>query len=835
MTKTRSAQDERIALGMIIEGLDEELDMLKRVLATIRPHVDATYITLTYPNKNKIRKTMAWCKANGIHASYFKWIKDFAAARNFNLAQIPKSYDWFFWCDIDDRVEGAEHLHEVAALARQAGISSVFMNYIYASVRDKEGNILQRVIEHMRERLIRHDDSCQWVAPIHETLIEKFPTQKVDIDVLTRTKELIRVVHLSDYERNARSQKRNIEILEKYYQEQGEKEPRARHYLAKAYFDTQEPQNLEKAEKLFHQYLSGQNPSGWAEERAQAWEYLSEIYRLWGKFNSSIKCCLNAIEEAPHFPSPYINLALTYACKKMWNKALHWIKLSTRVPIPKTTMVINQRDLMARSLEVLWHVSINQKNINEAWAAASKLKEIFPDDKEVNQRYLIALGLKEQKEATRMFTKLIRYLEITDDKGKIPLLLKAAPVAIENNPIVSRLRQRFLPPRTWGKDEIAIFCGPGFSSWSPKKLEKPGESFLGGSEEAVVYLSKELANLGWKVTVYADPGEDAGMVEGVNWLPYYEFNSRDRFNILVGWRSVAFFDGNYRSNKNYLWAHDVLTPQDFTTERLSRIDKVIVLSAAHRQTIPGVPDDKIMLSTNGYTEHFPKLKPKNNPKWCIYTSSYDRGLEHLLRIWPEVIREVPDAKLHIFYGWKLFEEFYKDNPERMAWKEKMDKMMTAKGITHHGRVSQPEIEKWYKKCGVFAYPAHFYEINCISAFKSELWGAVPVSTSYAALDETVQFGKKIKGDIYDKETLEEYKNALIYALKHPEWQEEQRKKMMPWAREKYSWANVARQWTEEFRSLTIDEAIKVVIEEKPAVGQFMPLDKQREHGLKETS
>jgi len=59
--------------------------------------------------------------------------------------------------------------------------------------------------------------------------------------------------------------------------------------------------------------------------------------------------------------------------------------------------------------------------------------------------------------------------------------------------------------------------------------------------------------------------------------------------------------------------------------------------------------------------------------------------------------------------------------------------------------------------------------------------------------------------------------------------------MMPWAREKYSWANVARQWTEEFRSLTIDEAIKVVIEEKPAVGQFMPLDKQREHGLKETS
>ena len=44
-----------------------------------------------------------------------------------------------------------------------------------------------------------------------------------------------------------------------------------------------------------------------------------------------------------------------------------------------------------------------------------------------------------------------------------------------------------------------------------------------------------------------------------------------------------------------------------------------------------------------------------NNKLCIYGSSYDRGLEHLLKLWPDVIKEVPNAQLRIFYGWILFD------------------------------------------------------------------------------------------------------------------------------------------------------------------------------------
>jgi len=44
----------------------------------------------------------------------------------------------------------------------------------------------------------------------------------------------------------------------------------------------------------------------------------------------------------------------------------------------------------------------------------------------------------------------------------------------------------------------------------------------------------------------------------------------------------------------------------------------------------------------------------------IYASSYDRGLESVLRNWKEVKTAVPNAELHIFYGWNTYDRYMKD-------------------------------------------------------------------------------------------------------------------------------------------------------------------------------
>lgn len=216
---------------------------------------------------------------------------------------------------------------------------------------------------------------------------------------------------------------------------------------------------------------------------------------------------------------------------------------------------------------------------------------------------------------------------------------------------------------------------------------------------------------------------------------------------------------------------------------------------------------------------------------CIWTSSYDRGLEHLLDIWSDVKKAIPDATLEVAYGWTLFEQFYRDNPERMGWLARINQKMKQPGITHHGRVSQPEIEKWYKRCGILAYPTDFYEINFISGIKAQAFGAVPVVMDYAALKETIRYGIKVKGDIYDKETKEAYKQALIKALKDDKWQEEQRAKMMPWARENYPWDKIAKDWTRLFTTDELKEAAELLVKEKPEAENYLPVKLQEKYGF----
>lgn len=188
-----------------------------------------------------------------------------------------------------------------------------------------------------------------------------------------------------------------------------------------------------------------------------------------------------------------------------------------------------------------------------------------------------------------------------------------------------------------------------------------------------------------------------------------------------------------------------------------------------------------------------------NLKRIIYTSSYDRGLLHLLEMWPDIRAEVPDAELHVFYGWQLFQQFYKDNPASMKWKEKMDNLMKQEGITDHGRVPQPELKREMEKSGIWAYPTHFGEINCISAIKAQAYGCEPVVVAYAALQETVQFGRKVDGDIYDPETKEAFKKELVEALKSP-MDEVKRKAMMEDTQKKYSWSEIAKSWVEVFQN-----------------------------------
>lgn len=182
----------------------------------------------------------------------------------------------------------------------------------------------------------------------------------------------------------------------------------------------------------------------------------------------------------------------------------------------------------------------------------------------------------------------------------------------------------------------------------------------------------------------------------------------------------------------------------------------------------------------------------------FYGSSYDRGLEHLLNMWPEIKEEVPDATLDICYGWDLFLAAYMNNEERMNWMDRMNTLMSHSGITQHGRVGKKKLREIRSKCGIWAYPTHFPEINCITALDAQSDGLVPVVMNFAALQETVGSGVKIEGDIYMYETTDLFKNALIELMKDKKLWEIESENAKKFARD-YDWENIAKQWEVEFK------------------------------------
>jgi glycosyltransferase involved in cell wall biosynthesis len=174
----------------------------------------------------------------------------------------------------------------------------------------------------------------------------------------------------------------------------------------------------------------------------------------------------------------------------------------------------------------------------------------------------------------------------------------------------------------------------------------------------------------------------------------------------------------------------------------------------------------------------------------IYTSSYDRGIENLLEVWGDIKKEVPEAELHLFYGWDTFDKIQAENPKMLKFKDYMVKLMHQDGVFEHGRVGHKQLNKEFAKSKFWVYPCHFPEISCISAMKAQAMGCVPITTNYAALSETVKDGVVVEGIGNDEDIKVSYKDAVIKALKE--------QPTVSIKKEQFGWDKVAKQWEECF-------------------------------------
>ncbi|CAM9221466.1 unnamed protein product [Discosporangium mesarthrocarpum] len=405
-----------------------------------------------------------------------------------------------------------------------------------------------------------------------------------------------------------------------------------------------------------------------------------------------------------------------------------------------------------------------------------------------------------------------------------------------------------LPRPEWRKHNnqkvIAIYCheygNEWFPHWGPSSMGKG----LGGSEESVVFISRELAQLGFWVEVYADPSEEdmgldlgwsrgadvgergiegGGRVEdrggGVVWYSFKAYDVSRPADIFVAWRyhiSLALGQG---SPHRYLWLQD--NPgYAYPSQLASYLDGIFCLSKYHISMLSEPLRSMGKVVPNGIDPLF-LADGENRPDVFVYGSSPSRGLEAVLRMWPRIRTGVPTATLEIYYGFSdSFNAWGRRHITRFdEWMSDMMLLLEQDGIDYRGMVDHHTLARAYARAGFILYPTAFPETGCVTLMKAQAMGAIPITSRFpnSTLPELASpwdMGPEpglpldASSPLDHPAWLERWASAVIEASKADSagreatggagivW--ERRQAMKAAARDRFLWGSTARIWEAEF-------------------------------------
>jgi len=360
----------------------------------------------------------------------------------------------------------------------------------------------------------------------------------------------------------------------------------------------------------------------------------------------------------------------------------------------------------------------------------------------------------------------------------------------------------------WGRESVVIYSGPSWEQWNYKNVDEGG---IGGSETWVVWVSRELAKLGYRVTVFADCPNSPDRDGDVEWLHYGKYPTwvgQHWTDYFISSRTTDTLKLPVRAGKIYVMIHDIFLLSPKEQVFFDKVDKFCVLSKWHWDFVKeyhGIPDEKLSMTANGLDFSRFDVKIERNPYRLIYSSSADRGLDTLLYLFDFIKKEIPELELHVFYGFENWAKSIKarGNDTELNKMKEIQEGLNKPGVFYHGRVGQKELAIEFLKSSLWAHPTDFEETSCITAIEAQ-HARVPVLTSnYAGLQTTVSdsgilIGNGTKGQSYTKEYREKFVSEAISLLKdRVKWQEWSDKGFKN--SEKYSWANVALMWKKVFQ------------------------------------
>ena len=764
-------------LSLCLIGKDEAKG-LKRLLKSVGKNVDEIILVSTHGDQ-KLEKKALELGAKVYKEPYPKFHCtngefDFASARNSSFDKA--SGDYILWADLDDVIINADLLPELVKEMKENGIDWTNLTYLYD--KDSQGRVRSRQV---KPRITRKGTG-EWNKTVHECFE---PTTAINPPY---TDDTIIIDHLKDEEHDNKSGLRNLNILLAEYNADKEKtDPRTLYYIANTY------SVLGSVEQALEFYVKFVKVSGSEDDKYFAFHSMVDCFLVLKRYDDMVNCALNMIKIFPNWSLGYFDLGKSYSLKGEYSRSIEWIKIGFSKQKPDTMNFTNDLDYSFTPFGILADDYLQTHKFQEAYDISNKLLEENPDDPMAVELYETCSSIIEDEDFIKSFLKVVAKIYKTD-RLMASKMFDDLPVSLDGDIRIQNMRFMTVPPKTWDKKSIVVYCGKGNGEeWAYPSVFKG----IGGSEEMVIKLMKILARLGWKPTVYNNCGDLAGTYDGVEYVPYFKLNVKDYFNILIGWRTPSLFHSDVKAKKKLVWLHDIAYPEQFSEKAIENTDKFIFLSKWHRNNMPTIDNEKIYISNNGIEPKEFDFESDKELNTLCWTASYDRGLLPFIEnIFPLIVKAIPDVKLRVAYGWDNIDK-YLNVPELKELREKLTPILdTHPNIEHLNRISHKDIAKLLKKSQAYVYASEFGETNCISTQKAQLAGCYVISTPQAgAVPEYLIFGETVDGNgIYsDKKQQELYAKKVIEYLQQPK----DNKSVLESIVESFSLENTANKWDKE--------------------------------------
>ena len=710
------------------------------------------------------------------------WERHFARARTASFKAC--SGDAILWLDDDDILVHPEKFRAKAEMdwdSEKAPLDCVFLRYDYS--HDAMGNATTILY---RERLVR-PGKFEWRRRIHEILCPKTQVRTVgfaDSWVKHEPKE-------GSVKEKAQ---RNLELCELAEKD----DPNDIYHLYYAGCSLREIGRLENSCEAFVAYLS---KSGYQVERNQAWLFLAQNLMDMGQLPASNSAILKGLNEAPDCGPMWTLLMELYAKQRRYADALHVYKILKVCPNPNPSMAYNPTALIVRPELLRLDALVDAGDFKEAGKALKILNKYAPGDKTLTELREKIKTAKWDRAVWEAWKTIKTSAKENGDQELERAITQNPPSCISDFPGVKTV---FRSPK--GIERVVFWCGPTAHNWGPGSLDRG----VGGSEEAVIHLTRELAARNLAPEVYANTNFD-GEASGVAWNPWWMMPGKDlETRLFVSWRDSTMTPPP--TSRSILWLHDMPSPMFWKPEAVEKYDRVAVLSQFHEKEVLKIqPNAKTWITANGLDADYlvdpAQIVRHDSAPVLMYASTPERGLEQLLEtVWPLILDEFPKARLKIFHGFgKTWEMAHGKSSVQRAFRAKIEHLLaTMRGVEYHGMIGQRPLAFEFAHADFWLYPLSFPEISCITAMKAAAMGCFCVTSGYAALAETQVGGVRLGDGTVPFLELPDGPSRMAEEVAKA-WNDPDRiDKTRTWslqARKRFSWVQVADQWNTEMKAL----------------------------------